>query len=138
MSRATTEKNRVPSKVTQQRTALIHPVALASRVENALVPLIPAQKRMFGGVTFLVNGNMLCCASKSGLMVRVGAAAEEEALASPFARPCMGAGRRMAGFIMVEPDGISSAADLKRWLAMARRYVEALPQKEPKPARTAK
>ena len=88
---------------------------------------------MFGGITFLVNGNMLCCAARTGLMVRVGAASEAEALASPFARPCLGAGRRMAGFVMVEPEGIATSANLKAWLAMARSYVEALPPKKPAP-----
>ena len=103
---------------------------LASRAEDALPAGLATQMRMFGGITFLVNGNMLCCASRTGLMVRVGAAEEAQALASPFARPCLGAGRRMAGFIMVEPEGIATAADLKAWLAMARSYVEALPPKK--------
>ena len=85
---------------------------------------------MFGGITFLVNGNMLCSASRHGLMVRVGREAEPEALARPFARPCLGAGRRMAGFIMVEPRGIATDARLAEWVAMACGYVEALPRKK--------
>ena len=62
-------------------------------------------------------------------MVRVGVAAEAQALESPFARPCMGAGRKMPGFVMVEPGGLSNSADLKSWVAMARAYVETLPPK---------
>jgi TfoX/Sxy family transcriptional regulator of competence genes len=84
---------------------------------------------MFGGITFLMNGNMLCCASKQGLMVRVGRDAEEAALSQPFARPCLGAGRRMAGFVMVEPVGITESTALARWLEMARAYVNRLPPK---------
>jgi TfoX/Sxy family transcriptional regulator of competence genes len=114
------------------------PLMLAARVEDALPAGLATQKRMFGGITFLVNGNMLCCASRAGLMVRVGAAAESEALASPFARPCLGAGRRMPGFIMVQPAGIATAADLKAWLANARSYVEALPAKKPAPRKESK
>jgi hypothetical protein len=84
---------------------------------------------MFGGITFLLNGNMLCCASAKGLMVRVGAAAEAAALRSRHASPCLGAGRPMAGFIIVEPAGIAAESDLLRWLSVARAYVETLPPK---------
>lgn len=82
---------------------------------------------MFGGITFLMNGNMLCCASKQGLMVRVGKDAEPAALSQPFAQPCLGTGRRMAGFIMVEPAGTAEPTALSRWLEMARAYVSRLP-----------
>jgi hypothetical protein len=84
---------------------------------------------MFGGVTFLVSGNMLCCVSKNGLMVRVGKDAEETALSRPHAAPCLGTGRRMAGFILVQPAGIESDVDLRSWLSLARAYVEPLPVK---------
>jgi len=100
---------------------------LAIHVEAALPPKLATNKHMFGGITFLVKGNMLCCASKKGLMVRVGA--EAKALESPHAAPCLGAGRRMAGFIMIAPEGVRRDADLVRWLSMARAYVETLPPK---------
>ncbi len=102
---------------------------LAARVGAALPPGLTTNKRMFGGITFLLNGNMLCCASTKGLMVRVGAEAEARALESPHATPCLGAGRRMAGFIMIEPEGLTREADLVRWLSMAREHVERLPPK---------
>jgi len=121
--------------VSQPHDLSVDPLLLATRVDDALPAGLATQKRMFGGITFLVSGNMLCCASRTGLMVRVGAAAEDAALASPFARPCLGAGRRMAGFIMVEPEGIATAANLKAWLDMARSYVEALPPKNTVPGK---
>jgi len=102
---------------------------LAERVRGVLPDGYASEKRMFGGITFLVNGNMLCCASKRGLMVRVGKEAEPEALARPFAGPCLGAGRPMAGFIMVEPQGIVGDSDLANWVSLARVYVESLPPK---------
>jgi hypothetical protein len=105
--------------------------ALAARVRTALADDHQiTEKRMFGGITFLMGGNMLCCASMQGLMVRVGADAEATALSRPFARPCLGAGRPMTGFIMVEPAGIEEPADLARWLGMARAYVGLLPPKK--------
>jgi hypothetical protein len=102
---------------------------LVARIESALSPTIAAQQRMFGGVTFLVNGNMLCCASRKGLMVRVGAAAEAKALAFPHARPCRETGRPMPGFILIAAEGFARDSDLARWLSMARAYVDTLPPK---------
>jgi TfoX/Sxy family transcriptional regulator of competence genes len=103
---------------------------LAARVESLVEPGLLSSKRMFGGVTFLLNGNMLCSASPKGLMVRVGASAESRALESPHASPCIGAGRPMPGFIMVEHRGIARDSDLARWLEMARAYIETLPAKK--------
>jgi TfoX/Sxy family transcriptional regulator of competence genes len=111
---------------------------LASRVEHNLPPGFATSKSMFGGITFLHRGNMLCCASRKGLMVRVGADAEPEALRLPFATRCLGAGRAIAGFIMIEPRGITADKDIVRWLAMARAYVETLPAKAPKRSRSLK
>lgn len=108
---------------------------LADRVRHALKDRPVTAKRMFGGLTFLLDGNMLCCVSEKGLMARVGAAAEPAALAKPHAAPCLGAGRRMAGFILVEPPGVASGGDLEDWLSLALAYVEQLPPKKAKPAR---
>lgn len=82
---------------------------------------------MFGGVCFLLRGNMLCGTAASRFMFRVGKAQDAEALARPGARPMDFTGRRMAGFVWVEPD--CDARALKRWIAMAERYVRALPAK---------
>jgi len=91
------------------------------------------QKRMFGGTCFMVNGNMLVCVSKRGLMARVGPDQEAEALSRPHASQCRPAGRPMPGFIRIEPDGIETDDDLKKWVEMARTYVCALPPKAAKP-----
>ena len=104
-------------------------LVLVERIRAQLPVHHVTEKRMFGGVTFLMNGNMLCCASKQGLMVRVGRDAEAAALSQPFAQPCLGTGRRMAGFIMIEPAGIAESTALSRWLEMARAYVSQLPPK---------
>ncbi len=105
---------------------------LVERV-RALVPDEDVrQKRMFGGTCFMVNGNMLVCTSKRGLMARVGREQEAEALNNPHASPCRPAGRPMPGFIRIEPEGIAADEDLRVWVEMARAYVCALPPKEPK------
>ncbi len=103
---------------------------LVARIESALSPTIATQQRMFGGVTFFVKVNMLCCVSRKGLMVRVGAAAEAKALASPHARLCRETGRPMPGFILVGKDGFAKDSDIASWLSMARAYVDALPPKQ--------
>jgi TfoX/Sxy family transcriptional regulator of competence genes len=107
---------------------------LTGRVRRALSEYPVASRHMFGGLTFLLNGNMLCCVSDKGLMARVGATAEPAALKRPHAAPCLGAGRRMAGFILVKHEGVADQADLTAWLDMALAYVAKLPPKEPKPA----
>jgi TfoX/Sxy family transcriptional regulator of competence genes len=102
---------------------------LAERVRVALGDRLVTTKPMFGGITFILNGNMLCAVSEKGLMARVGAEREPEALSRPFAARCMGAGRPMAGFILVQPPGVAADTDLKEWLDRALAYVERLPPK---------
>ena len=67
--------NSAPSNPTQ---------LLLERVRGFLPDVTVTEKRMFGGVTLMLNGNMLCCASKKGLMVRVGKEAEVKALKLPL------------------------------------------------------
>lgn len=106
------------------------------RSELAAMKLAIAERRMFGGVTMILEGRMLCCVSARGLMVRIGAAAEPQALTRPGAQPCMGTGRRMAGFVMVARESLPRQQDLRPWLRMARSYVGSLPL--PVPARRKK
>jgi hypothetical protein len=108
---------------------------LAGRVRAGLDrPVL--EKRMFGGLTYMLEGNMLCCVSTKGLMVRVGAGAETEALKRPFVARCLGAGRPMAGFLLVESQGVTNDADLRAWLDLALAYVGNLPPKKAKPRKT--
>jgi len=109
---------------------------LTERVREALERPFTL-KRMFSGFTFMLEGNMLCAVSAKGLMVRVGAAAEEEALRRPFVARCLGAGRPMPGFLLVEPEGVRSDTDLRVWLDLAVAYVSSLPPKKSKPRRAA-
>src|ERR1700730_14704753 len=102
---------------------------LAERVRAGIDRPIVA-KRMFAGLTFMLEGNMLCCVSTKGLMVRVGAAAESEALKRPLVARCLGTGRPMAGFLLVEPQGVAGDADLRAWLGLALAYVGDLPPKK--------
>lgn len=86
---------------------------------------------MFGGVCFLLRGNMLCGTGKPGFMFRVGKDQDAEALARPGARPMDISGRVMNGFVWVAPDACDGRA-LKRWIELAENYVGKLPVKERK------
>jgi hypothetical protein len=101
-------------------------LALAERIRTALPNGHASEKRMFGGVTFLVNGNMLCCAFGHGLMLRVGANAEAGALSQPHVRR-LSETRKMPGFVFIEPAGMADRPALSHWVGMARAYVDPLP-----------
>ena len=90
-----------------------------------------SEKRMFGGVCFLLNGNMLCGTAKDRFMFRVGKERDAEALSRKGARPMDFTGTPMKGFIFVDPVHCG-ARELKRWISMAENYVGKLPAKEKK------
>lgn len=104
--------------------------SLLQRVRAVMPDVEVAEKRMFGGVTLMLGGNMLCCASKKGLMIRVGKEAEAKALQLPHARPCDGAGHKMPGFVMIDPEGLSRDRDLAAGIKLALHYVSAMPAKD--------
>jgi TfoX-like protein len=88
--------------------------------------------RMFGGICFTLNGNMLVGTMKDGeLLARVGEGQEAEALAKPGARRMNFTGREMKGFIMVAAEELSDEA-LREWISMATAFVGTLPPKRAK------
>lgn len=90
--------------------------------------------RMFGGIGFMLNGNLVAAASRRGLLARVGKDRQTEALARTGARPMMMRGRPMEGYVYVDPPALNKQA-VENWLRMAVAYVQTLP---PKPERKAK
>ena len=88
-----------------------------------------AERKMFGGLTFMVSGHMCCGVTGDLLMVRVGADGFDDALAQPHARPMDFTGRPMAGFVYVEPQGTQSADHLGKWIRRAEAFVDSLPPK---------
>lgn len=104
-------------------------IALAEAMREALQGRTGiAEKKMFGGVCWMLNGNRLCGVEVGRFMFRVGTEAESEALANEGVRPMDITGRPMRGFVWVD----ASSADrgrLVQWIALAERCVAALPQK---------
>ena len=113
---------------------------LAARVRAALPDAASArtvEKRMFGGVGFMLDGNLLCCATRDGgLLLRIGAANAAAALALPTAQPFANGGRPMTGYYRMTADGLADEPALTSALALALAFVETLPAKE-KPVRPA-
>ena len=87
------------------------------------------EKRMFGGLGFLLNNHMCVGIWKGALIARIGASAYEAALRQPHVREFDITGRPMKGWILVEPDGVESDAGLTEWMDAAIQFVIALPPK---------
>ena len=88
-----------------------------------------SERKMFGGVCFFLNGNMLCGVEVGRYMFRVGKEQEPAALAKPGASPMDLTGRPMGGLVHVTEDACKGNA-LQEWLELASRFVGALPPKE--------
>jgi len=88
------------------------------------------EKRMVGGLSFIVGGSMCCGVTGTALMVRVGREARDRALAEPHVRPMEFAGRSLAGFICVDPDGFRTDAALATWVQRGLDFVSRLPANE--------
>ena len=82
---------------------------------------------MFGGIGFMLNGNLLVGASKRGLLVRVGKDRQSQALATPGTRQMEMRGRLMDGYIYVVPPIVPDA--VRGWVEMATAFVRTLPPK---------
>jgi hypothetical protein len=96
--------------------------ALAGR--SALV-----ERRMFGGLAFMLHGNMCCGVLGDDLILRLGPEGGEAALNRPHARPFDVTGRPMKGIVMVAPAGHTAAADLNDWVGKAVAFALSLPPK---------
>ena len=103
---------------------------LAQRIREALGELPGlVEKKMFGGVGFMVQGNMACGVNKDDLIVRVGPEQYEEALARAHTRPFDMTGRPMKGWVMVSADGYESDDALKSWVQQGVQFALTLPPK---------
>lgn len=106
----------------------------AERVRRILAPRDDVvEKKMFGGLCFMVNGSMCCGLTRTALMVRVGRDRYEDALAQSHARPMDFTGRPLAGMVYVDPPGYETEAALARWI---RRGVDFVSSPGPEKRRT--
>ena len=104
---------------------------LAGRIRE-LVAAEPglSEKRMFGGLAFLIGGNMAVAASgQGGLMVRVDPADTDPLLDEPHAAPFVMRGRAMQGWLRVATEGVGTREELEPWVARGVAYARSLPPK---------
>lgn len=92
-----------------------------------------SQKEMFGGVGFLLNGNMCVGVYKEFLILRLGKEEADRALKQKYVKPFDITGREMSGWVMVEKEGIDSEDSLRSWVEAVARFLQTLPPKTARP-----
>ena len=104
---------------------------LATRIRTLLADREGVQeKTMFGGIAFLLNGNMACGVNGTDMIVRIAPAETDDALAEPGVRMFdLSGGRPMKGWIMVAAENTTKAKDLRRWVDRGTAYAATLPPK---------
>lgn len=107
---------------------------LAARIRGALAGRKGVtEKKMFGGIAFMIDGKMFLGVIKNDLMARVGPDQHAAALTEPGARVMDFSGRPMEGYVFVAPPGIKTDAALKKWTERCLSFASALPAKKAKP-----
>jgi len=102
---------------------------LAASVRTALAGASAIREiKMFGGIGFMLNGNLVALVSKRGLLVRIGKDHRGNALAQQGARPMVMRGRTMEGYIYVDPSALNDQA-VHKWLQLAVAFVQTLPSR---------
>jgi TfoX/Sxy family transcriptional regulator of competence genes len=105
--------------------------ALAERIRKLLgVRKGVEEKKMFGGVGFLLYGNICVGVWKTSLIARLGPDAAADALSQPYVRPFDITGRAMKGWVLVDAEGIEADSQLHRWIERAENFVSRLPPKD--------
>lgn len=100
---------------------------LAERVRGVLTAFSGVtERKMFGGLAYLLHDKMCCGVVASDLMVRVGRESYEAALHEPHVREMDFTGRPLRGFVYVSAEGLVSAGDLRAWVERGARYAESL------------
>jgi hypothetical protein len=103
---------------------------LAGRVSEIITSLPGLEeKKMFGGVGYLLNGNMSVGVYKENLIVRVGHEGFEEKMSMPHTVSFDITGKAMKGWLMVEPGGVESDEDLQYWIDQGVEFARSLPSK---------
>ena len=110
---------------------MAHDEDLADRIRE-LIAAQPGveEKRMFGGLAFLINGNMsVAVSARGGLMVRVPPDETEKLLAREHVEPMVMAGRETRGWLRVALDGVKTKRQLQSWVTRGVEYAKSLPAK---------
>jgi TfoX/Sxy family transcriptional regulator of competence genes len=103
---------------------------LATRIRQALAPRADVdEKKMFGGLAFMLAGNMCCGVVGDMLMLRLGNEGAAEALKEPHTKPMDFTGKPLKSMVYVGPEGIAALEDLIRWVNRGANFAASLPPK---------
>ena len=103
---------------------------LADRIRDQLGPRADvSERKMFGGIAFMVAGNMAVGVIKDDLMVRLDPVDAEKALTEPHTRPMDFTGKPMKGMVYVDPNGTATDEDLGLWVDAGAEFATSLPPK---------
>jgi TfoX/Sxy family transcriptional regulator of competence genes len=108
---------------------MVYNLKLAERIRSELNGILFVEKKMFGGVGFLINGNLACGVNKDDLIVRVDPEKHEALLKKPHARPFDMTGRPMKGWLLVEASGVKTDKQLRTWVRQGIEFASTLPAK---------
>jgi TfoX/Sxy family transcriptional regulator of competence genes len=108
---------------------MAYDLRLADRIRSELGEVTIVEKKMFGGVGFLLNGNLACGVNKNDLIVRVDPEKHVALLKKPHVRPFDMTGRPMKGWLVVEAQGVKTDKQLSRWLKEGVEFASKLPEK---------
>jgi TfoX/Sxy family transcriptional regulator of competence genes len=108
---------------------MAYDLRLADRIRSELGEVPIVEKKMFGGVGFLLNGNLACGVNKNDLIVRVDPEKHVALLKKPHVRPFDMTGRPMKGWLVVEAQGVKTDKQLSRWLKEGVEFASKLPEK---------
>jgi len=102
---------------------------LAERIRSELSGIPFVEKKMFGGVGFLIHGNMACGIHQEDMIVRVKPEKHEKLLQKPHAKPFDTMGKPMKGWLMVEPEGCKTKKQMSAWVKEGVEFALTLPPK---------
>ena len=102
---------------------------LAERIRSQLNGIPFVEKKMFGGVGFLLNGNMACGVNKGSLIVRIDPEKQDTLLKKSHTKPFDLTGKPMKGWLLVEADGCKTDKQLSAWVKEGVEFASTLPSK---------
>lgn len=108
---------------------MAYDMKLAERIRSEFGEIPFVEKKMFGGVGFLLQGNMACGVHKEDMVVRVDPAMHEALLKKKHAKPFDITGKPMKGWLLVEADGYKTAKQLSAWVKEGAEFALTLPPK---------
>ena len=108
---------------------MAYDLKLAERIRSELNGIPVVEKKMFGGVGFLLNGNMSCGVNKDNLIVRVDPEKHDTLLKKAHAKPFDLTGKPMKGWLLVEAAGVKTDKQLSAWVKEGIEFASTLPTK---------